>query len=61
MSSNVLRRSVAVAPTAALSAALLSVTAPAAFAQQAKDGELPPVEVQQPAGAAEAEATEGES
>ncbi len=52
MSSKVLRRSVAVAPTAALSAALLSVTAPAAFAQQAKDGELPPVEVQQPASAA---------
>lgn len=52
MSSNVWRGSFAVAPTAAISAALLSVTAPLAFAQQAKDGELPPVEVQQPAGAA---------
>lgn len=52
MSSNVRRPSFAVAPTAVLSAALLSVTAPAALAQQAKDGELPPVEVQQPAGAA---------
>lgn len=50
------RRFGAVAPSAALSFTIMAIMAPAAFAQNAAQGELPPVEVQQPNAAAKPKA-----
>ncbi|OYW54317.1 MAG: ligand-gated channel protein [Hyphomicrobium sp. 32-62-53] len=57
MSINIPRRLGAFMPTAALSFTIIAITAPAAFTQNAAQGELPPVEVQQPNAAAKPKAS----
>ncbi|MBA4130771.1 MAG: TonB-dependent receptor [Hyphomicrobium sp.] len=56
MSVFISRRPGAIAPCAALSFTIMAITAPAVFAQNAAQGELPPVEVQQPNAAAKPKA-----